>query len=129
MHLTVSSKTSREASEEDLDLAVHVVEDEIPVILAHQGAPQPDRHLLVGLTQTAAMAVGEQDEDIYLSCPNGIAVLERGTETHEFTEGMLMVRSSAGRIKAIGLGNHENIRRLSRSALRYFTGTIRLDVP
>ena len=55
--------------------------------------------------------------------------LQRAGEEKDISPGLAIVRTEEGQFAVLGVGDLSTMKRLTRNALRWFTGTIRLDVP
>ncbi|MFH0824734.1 MAG: hypothetical protein V2B18_18430 [Pseudomonadota bacterium] len=115
--------------QEDLDLVVHFQPGPIADVYVPKGRPTPDRHYILGLVQSSVTAIREEDEEMVVRVEAGSARLLNGNDQRTFSAGLIMVRSADGLFGTAVFGDRATVRMLSREALRYFTGTIRLDVP
>ncbi len=113
----------------DLDLVIEVPESGLPAIHVDQGQPLPDRHLLLGLAQCAAVATEEEDPASVEFVQDCSIRLVRGQSRFPLSSPLIIVRSSHGKFGVLAVADHETIRRLTRHSVRHFTGKIRLDVP
>jgi hypothetical protein len=113
----------------DLQLVIRIEEGRSPELFLEHGISNPDRHLLLGLVQRIAMAVEERDRES-VAFANGCTIrLKRAGEAKTFGPGLVIARSDDGTIGAVASVDPSMARRLARLAVRWFTGTIRLDVP
>ena len=129
MRLIVDPEPSLPLFQQDLDLVICVEEGLAPEIQVKRGLPKPDRHLLLGLVQTVAMVVGEMDRE--LVCFMGTRSIELHTEdgTKTVKPGLVIARTAEGSFGVLAGEDKRHARVLARDALRWFTGTIRLDIP
>ncbi len=113
----------------DLDLVVEVSESGTPSIHLDPGQPQPDRHLLLGLAQCAAVAVEERDSECVASLKTRSVTLVKGND-RLFLGGLLvLMRNSSGKFGVLSRADYQTAGRLTRRLIWHFTGKIRLDVP
>jgi hypothetical protein len=129
MRLKISPKPGLALLDTELDLVIALYEERNPEILLHDGIAHPDRHFLLGMAQTIVVAVEESDKDSVLFLESGAAELEKSGELRILDSNLLIVRSIDGRFSAIAFGDPHQARRLARRAERWFTGTVRLDIP
>jgi len=129
MRLVVDPSPSLPCFAKDLGVVIEIREDRPPELHVADGLPRPDRHFLLGLVQTVAIAVDEKDAET-LSLMDACTVrLERAGEFKELRPGLIVLRTTEGGIGVLAAGGVREARRLARHAVRWFTGTIRLDVP
>lgn len=114
---------------DELQLVIRIKENKPPQIYVREGFPKPDRHLLLGIVQTVNVAVEERDSDMVWFTPRCTVRLEGSGDTKIFDSGLILARDSKGAIGAFVIGDLPAGRRLARQGVRWFTGTIRLDVP
>lgn len=129
MKLLVSPPPPLPVFSQDLELVILVQEESIPQIFVEEGVPRPDRHLLLGLIQAVSMSVQERDPESVVCTENCAMRLDRSGDLRQLEPGLVIVRSKEGRFGVLAASDHSSARRLARQALRWFTGTIRLDVP
>jgi len=129
MKIVTEPSTSLPGLSEDLQLVIRIAEDEAPEVFLQEGSPKPDRHMLLGIVQSVTVAVEEKDPDIVRFVRPCAIRLERDGDTRVFDSGLVIARSDGGAIAALVMVDPQAGRRLARQALRWFTGTIRLDVP
>lgn len=113
----------------ELELVICIREDVPPEIFWEDEKPRPDRHLLLGMMQTIVLAVEEADRTSVAFSDNCSLQLEKNDETKDLDSALTVVRSEDGRFGALAIGDQHYIRRLAKRAERWFTGTIRLDIP
>ena len=113
----------------DLELVIRIEEDWPPEIYLEEGLPRPDRHFLLGIAQSVLVAVEEMDPESVELMSTSTIKLYRANEINVFGSGLLIVRVSDGRFGALNRGQSCRGLRLARQGLRWFTGTIRLDIP
>jgi hypothetical protein len=129
MKLIIQPDPRLDIFRDDLELAICIREDRIPEILIEEGLPRPDRHLLLGIVQAITIAAEENDEDMLEVNENAGMVLQ-SAGVKQFDEPVLViVRSRNGRFAAFFNGDGRSAKYLAKKALRWFTGTIRLDIP
>ncbi|MBI4964341.1 MAG: hypothetical protein HY913_13775 [Desulfomonile tiedjei] len=114
---------------EELQLVIRVDEDEAPQTYVPDGSHKPDRHLLLGIVQSINIAVEERDPEVVEFREPCTIRLEGSGDIKTFETGMIIARASEGAIGALVIGDPTTGRRLARKGLRWFTGTIRLDIP
>lgn len=129
MKLCIEPHVPLTASGEDLQLVVCVDAEGLPEIFTDPGQPKPDRHLLLGIVQSVTVAVEEKDKDLVAFCGCKAINLDIDGQSKDLACSLLIFRSVDGRIGAVAPEDAPLARSLARKALRWFTGTIRLDVP
>jgi hypothetical protein len=113
----------------DPELVIRFAEDLPPEVHVEEGQSRPDRHLLLGIAQSVLVAVEEMDlESVELMGTCAIK-LDRANQIKVLEAGLVIVRVKNGRIGALVVGDSRLALRLARQAVRWFTGTIRLDIP
>jgi len=129
MKLIVDPPASLSQLSRELELVIAAKEQGVPEIYTEEGRPRPDRHFLLGIVQSVAMAVAERDPET-VEIKDGCRVrLETEHGIKELDHGLIIVRGPEGRVGALAIGDAQAARRGARAAVRYFTGTVRLDVP
>jgi hypothetical protein len=113
----------------DPELVIRVEEDRPAEVYIAEGLPRPDRHLLLGIAQTVLVAVEEMDPEIVELTGRCTIRLDRANEIKQFGAGLVIVRVKDGRFGALIVGDARLALRLARQGVRWFTGTIRLDIP
>jgi hypothetical protein len=111
-----------------VELVVEFKASGIPEIHVEQGAPRPDRHLLLGLAQAAAMAIEEQDRESVAIVDRCSVRLLGGDLDKDLDPVFLAFRTTEGRFAVLAVGDFQTVRRRARDMARYFTGAVRLDV-
>lgn len=129
MQLMMVPPVSNSLFSTDLQLVIRVEEDRSPELLLEPGLPTPDRHLVLGLVQSVAVSIEELDPESVELAEGTQVALRRGDEITGFGAGVTVVRNVHGHFGALCTVDPKRARRLARLALRWFTGTIRLDVP
>jgi hypothetical protein len=114
---------------EDLELVIQIGDDQLPEIYVKAGLPKPDRHLMLGIIQGAAMAVAEADAELVTFMDPVSLELDTGGGTKKLSAGLVVVRAEDGSLGILATEDRTRARALARQAVRWFTGTIRLDVP
>jgi len=113
----------------ELGLVIEVPEAGIPTLYVPRGVPQPDRHLVVGLIQSVAVAVSEDDKDSVAIVDRCSVHLELNGQIKELDPSFIVARDDRAAFGVLIAGTREEARRRTRQAVRYFMGTIRMDVP
>ena len=130
MRLLVDPSPPLSVFSEGLELVICVDADASPELYLKEGIPKPDRHLLLGIMQSASMAVSESDPELTAFLEPAPVVLSRSDGTSKkLGAGLIVVRTEDGHLGVLSVVDPPQARRLAREALRWFTGTIRLDVP
>ena len=114
---------------ESLQLVIEIKIDSIPGVYVAQGMPRPDRHMLLGLVQTMAIAIEEKDPESVIFLRDRSILFDIDGEVREIVAPLVVVRGETGIMAALVMCEHEDARRIARKAVRYFTSTIRLDIP
>jgi hypothetical protein len=113
----------------DLDVVIALEDEGIPEISVAKDLPRPDRHLLLGMVQVVAVAVQENDRETFCHMDSASVELQASEQSGPLTSPLIVARGRDGAFGALGLGDFQAVRAVARKAVRYFTGTIRLDVP
>jgi hypothetical protein len=129
MRLVVEPEPDLDILSEDMELVMETREDGIPQVFLAEGRAVPDRHLVLGLIQSVVVAVEDRDGESVLTADPLKVVLENEQGQRELAPELVVFRTISGRFGALARGDWREARRRARLALRYFTGTIRLDVP
>ena len=129
MRLNVDPTPPLSLFQQDLDLVICVEDGLSPEIYVKEGLPKPDRHLLLGLVQTVAVVVGEQDRELVAFMDARSIVLETGAGVRPVKLGLVIARTEDGTFGVLAMQDKRQARVLAREALRWFTGTVRLDIP
>jgi hypothetical protein len=103
--------------------------EDTPQIYVGKDSPKPDRHLLLGIVQSVNVAVEERDPDMVKFMSRCSVRLDGSGAAKIFDSGLIIARDTHGAIAVLAIGDAPTGRRLARQGLRWFTGTIRLDVP
>ncbi len=111
------------------ELVMFLTKGRSPEILMPKNSPKPDRHLLLGLIESVSLAVREKDTDTTEIIPNVSVRVKRGDVVKELASGVIVLRAVDGTFGAVGTDDHAVAKNILRDAVRYFTGTVRLDVP
>ncbi len=114
---------------QDLDLVICITETTLPVVYTAESSANPDRHFLLGVVQTALIAMEELDPETvsFINCST--LALEKGDELIPLNCQLIIIRSNTGGFAVLTRTDQSLARRLIREAARRFTGLIRLDVP
>ncbi len=129
MRLAITPIPSIPQMSDELEIVILVNQDGVPEVFAAEDLPKPDRHLLLALAQTVAMAVEEQDPESVVFLDSCSIRLDRSGDWKDVAAGLVLVKSRQGRFGGLVVGDSICGKRLTRKAVRWFTGTIRLDVP
>jgi hypothetical protein len=113
----------------DLELVICIREESPPEVFVEEGKPKPDRHMLLGIMQTIVIAVEEMDRTFVEFSDDCSLKLAMNGEIREIDAELTIVRSVDGSFGAIVRGGARQARKLARRGERWFTGTIRLDIP
>jgi len=113
----------------DPELVIRIEEDRPAEVYVGEGLPRPDRHLLLGIAQTVLVAIEEMDPECVAVMEACAIKLARAGEIKEFNPGLVIVKVRDGKFGALVVGDSRMALRLARQCMRWFTGTIRLDVP
>ena len=129
MRLTIKPNPPIPQFGAELEIVIIVDDVGIPEIIVESGLPRPDRHLLLGLVQSVSLLIEEQDPESVAIMESCSVRLDKANEEKELEPGLLIVKTKEGRFGALIVGDSIVARRLARRSVRWFTGTIRLDVP
>lgn len=129
MRLLVDPSPELSVFQQDLDLVICVDEGLQPEIHVRAGLPKPDRHLLLGLMQTVAVVVGESDGELVCFMEVRSIALDTGEGARPVKPGLVIARTPEGTFGVLAVADKRHAKILARDALRWFTGTIRLDIP
>jgi hypothetical protein len=129
MKLSTKPDTRLEILNESLEMVIEIKEDSIPTVRTCPGKPKPDRHMVLGVVQSLSMAVEERDEESVAFVEPRMVQLHTGEEIVRIDAPLVMMKSSLGKLGALALVDPKSARGLARGAVRYFTGTVRLDIP
>jgi hypothetical protein len=111
------------------ELVIRIEGDRPPEVYIRAGLPRPDRHLLLGIAQSVLVAVEEMDPESVELMSTSTIKLDTAGEIKEFGAGLVIVRVKDGRFGTLIVGDPHIALRLARQGVRWFTGTIRLDIP
>jgi len=114
---------------QDLDLVICVTETTLPVVYTAENSANPDRHFLLGVVQTALIAMEELDPDTVAFISTSPLTLEKEDEPIDLDCQLIIIRSKTGGFAVLTRTDEALSRRLIREAARRFTGLIRLDIP
>jgi hypothetical protein len=129
MKLHIDPSPPLETFGQQLELVICIKEGTLPDVHTMENSPKPDRHFLLGIVQTALIAIEESDQETTAFMDTDSVMLERGNELVPLNCQLLIVRSAAGSFAVLTGTDKALARRLAREAARRFTGTIRLDIP
>lgn len=129
MKLTIQPDPKLDIFRDNLELAICVRENQTPEILIEEGLPRPDRHLLLGIVQAITIAAEENDEEMLEVSDNCTVAVHFAGEKKFAEQVLVIVRSQNGRFAAFFNGDRRTAKSFAKKALRWFTGTIRLDIP
>jgi hypothetical protein len=113
----------------DVDIVIHVGLETHPEIFLEDGVAKPDRHFLIGLIQLCTVSVEEKDSAVVTFSPNKTVVIETMGQQHTIESGIVIFRTTKGKVGCISCHDPAAARKIMRDALRRFTGAIRLDIP
>ena len=129
MKLSTETDTNLEILHESLEMVIEIKEDSIPVVRTCPGKPKPDRHMVLGVVQSLSVAVEERDEESVAFVERRSVRLHAGENIVRIDAPLVMMKSSLGKLGALAFVDPKTARGLARGAVRYFTGTVRLDIP
>ncbi len=113
----------------DPELVIRIAEDRTPEVYIEEGVPKPDRHLLLGIAQSILISVEEMDPESVELMGTCAIKLEISDQVKDLGDGLVIVRVRDGRFGALATGDSRFALRLARQGVRWFTGTVRLDIP
>lgn len=129
MRIQTDKPVPLEGLDGELELVITAKQDKTPEIHLAESRPVPDRHLVLGMVQAAAIAIEERDPELVAFMEGlGVTLGKQGTWV-TIDADLVVVRSEMGRIGVLVLVEQDRVRRVSREVLRYFTKMIRLDIP
>lgn len=114
---------------EDVELAVTVDSEAVPEVHTPAGTPRPDRHYLVGLAQSLAVAAEEEDPEMVEFIPDFTLGFLDSPNTAQLRPTMVILRFGSGRMALISAMAPNETARMMRKVVRAFTGGVRLDIP
>lgn len=129
MKLHIDPPPRLEIFGQQLELAICIKEGAVPDVHTIENSAKPDRHFLLGIVQTALIAIEEADPESTAFMDTNSLTLERSNESIQLNCQLIIVRSAAGAFAVLTGTDQALARRLAREAARRFTGTIRLDIP
>lgn len=129
MRITTDPPPSLPVFSRDLELVIVIREDSVPEVFVEPGAPAPDRHLILGLVQSAVVGVEERDPDTVVSKEYRTIRLSQSDRTVDVYAALVVGKALDGRFGVLVSCDWKQARHVGRRALRWFTGTVRLDVP
>jgi hypothetical protein len=129
MRLFLDPSPSLEVFSQDLQTIISVEGENPPEVFVRDGLPRPDRHLLLGLVQAVSIAVEERDPESVVFMESCSIRIERAGLLKDLAPSLLIVRAEDGSVGALAIEDPAEARRRARKVVRWFTGTIRLDVP
>ncbi len=129
MRLVTDPPVPLDALHDELEFVIEAHEDTPPEIHLDDGRPRPDRHVVLGIAQAAALAVDEKDPDLVGFMEEVRVELVRNGESVPVAPVMMVFRSIHGRLGVLAGKDQAQVRRVARQMLRYFTKMIRLDIP
>ena len=129
MKLIIDRPTGLSLFSSDLDVVIALENSGIPEIFVAKDLPRPDRHLLLGMVQVVAVAVQENDPETFSRLDSASVELQSSAQSGSLTAPLIVARARDGAFGALGIGDLQSVRTVARKAVRYFTGTIRLDIP
>ena len=129
MRLFIDPPARLTVFDKELHLVISASEKGPPEIFVKKGLAQPDRHFLLGVVQAAAMAVEERDREFTAFMEAASLTLENAGSVKELSNGLIIAWSEDGSIGGLAVPDPGSARRLARELVRWFTGSIRLDIP
>jgi hypothetical protein len=129
MKLHVDPPPALDLFGQDLDLVICATETSLPVVYTAENSANPDRHFLLGVVQTALIAMEELDPDTVAFISTSLLTLEKEDDLIDLNCQLIIIRSITGGFAVLTRTDPALARRLIREAARRFTGLIRLDVP
>jgi len=112
-----------------LELVICIKEAAPPVVHTIENSAKPDRHFLLGIVQTALIAIEESDPESAVFMDTNSLTLERSNELIQLDCELIIARGASGAFAVLTGTDKASARRLAREAARRLTGTIRLDIP
>lgn len=129
MRLFIDPPAALEVFEKELVLVISASRHGPPEVFIKEGLAQPDRHFLLGVVQAVAVAVEEADTEFTAFVDADSLTLESSGFARALPNGLIIVRSEDGSLGGLAVTDTGVARRLAREAVRWFTGSIRLDIP
>ncbi len=129
MRLRIDPPPPLEIFNQRLDLVICTKGGALPEVYTSENSPKPDRHFLLGIVQTALVAIEEADPESVVFMDTNSLTLETSNELIPLDCKLLIARAAAGGFAVLTGTDQALARRLAREAARKFTGTIRLDIP
>lgn len=129
MRLSIDPDPGLPVFSKELDMVIRIEDSGIPEVIVDKDKPAPDRHLVLGMVQCVSMAAQENDPETFSRMEVASMQLLLPQARRTLGPGLIVVRARDGSFGALGVGDSSSVRTLVRKAVRYFTGTIRLDVP
>ena len=129
MILRIGPPPPLEVFGQQLELIICVKEGAIPRVYTIETSARPDRHFLLGVVQTALIAIEESDPESVVFMDTQTLTLERSNELIPLDCELMIARSVAGALAVLTGTDKALARHLAREAARRLTGTIRLDIP
>ncbi len=129
MRIQTDKTVPLQAIEGELELVITAKQDKTPEIHRAEGRPVPDRHLVLGIIQAAAMAIEERDPELVAFMEGIVVTLWKQGTREPIDADLVVIRCYKGKIGVLVLVGQAEVRRVSRELLRYFTKMIRLDIP
>jgi hypothetical protein len=129
MILRIDPPPPLEVFGQQLELVICVKDGPIPGVYTTETSAKPDRHFLLGVVQTALIAIEESDPESVVFMDTKALTLERSNELIPLDCELVIARSVAGAFAVLTGSDKALARRLAREAARRLTGTIRLDIP
>jgi hypothetical protein len=113
----------------DLELVISVSEQKVPEVFVKEGLARPDRHFLLGIAQRVGLALEEADPEFAALMETESITLENAGSFKQLPQGLIVARDEKGDLGGIAVPDSRSARGLARGLVRWFTGTIRLDIP
>lgn len=129
MRLLIKPPPSLPIFSHELELVISVSEERAPEVFVKEGFAKPDRHFLLGIAQSMALALEEADPEFTAFMETESIILENVGSIKALPHGLIIARDEQGYLGGVAIPDSRVVRRLAREMERWFTGTIRLDVP
>ncbi len=129
MRLIFEPQSELISGDREVELAITVDSRDRTEIYRPAGEPPPDRHYLVGLAESLAVAAEEQDKEMVEYHPHFVLEIEGGGMKDELTPTLVLARFDSGGMALVSQVDAVETLKAIRKVVRYFTGGIRLDVP
>ena len=129
MRMFIEPQPSNNSIPSEVKLVINISDSKPPELFWDVSCHLPDRHWLLGISQTVCFAVEEMDRDTVVLMKECSITLEHDEVSRPLYGGLIIVQGFDGKVLSLVIGDASDGRRLARQAVRWFTGGIRLDVP